>query len=139
MFNLTGRIATYGLSAFALVLSGALTLKTLEARRLESERDILHARLYDESSGYIVRLASCRRDSFVLEQAISDRNERISALEAETIDRLNRSSNELAAIQSENTELRSRLDDLLSQPVIGETSCARVEDVDRRIMEWLAE
>lgn len=135
--SLTWRLATYGLTTIALGLSGALTLKTLEARRLETERDTLHDQIHNEETGYIVRLSTCRNNAATLEASIADQNERIAGLEAETADRLATGAATLTAIQDENADLRARLDDLLDRPVVGETVCERVEDVDRRIMEWL--
>jgi hypothetical protein len=136
---LTWKIGAIGASAIAVTLGGALIVTTLEARRLKSDRDTYYDQIHDEETGFIVRLATCRINTNVLESSIKTQNDAIALLETETETLLADSAAQLRTAREEGSAAAIALVSSLSLPLTGDSTCERVEEVDQRFTQGLGQ
>lgn len=76
-------ILTGATAALALVLGAGLMLTKGELRRMQGERNALHGSIYNEHTGYIVRLNQCHSNVAQLDVTLREQNASVEALKTE--------------------------------------------------------
>lgn len=130
---LTGRVwqaASIGATAIAFGLGVKLAFVTMDRNHLRDQ-------IENPATGYKVRLTTAEGNVTRLGAAIDEQNKAIDAAAAKGQQKLADAEILLAKYQRDNGRLDERLKGFLSKPLAGETSCARIEDADKALLEML--
>lgn len=131
---LESRVWQVGAIAGAGVALGlAVTLGVTLFQKAGVERDL--ARTEATVERLTGDLRACRSNARTLEDALDGQNDRIVALGAESAERLAAAEAAVAEARSHGAALQSRLTRLLTAPAAGATTCERIDDIDRAVLE----
>lgn len=122
------------LSAGAAVgLAGGLLITTLQKNDLDRRLKQATAAYQTQAGNY----QTCKNSKSTLAAAIIRSNEDVQRIANESAARIATARGQVEAARRENAIIQSRLDRALVTPIRGETPCARVDDVDQRVLEML--
>jgi hypothetical protein len=121
----------------AILLGIALSSVYLQKRHAENERDILHDRIHDEDTGYIVRLAQSRANAATLADAIDTQNTALSAITETHDELLEQARKHLLQASDERDRVLEQIFSVRSAELNGETVCERVIELDEILLAQL--
>ena len=102
----------------------------------DHERDHLRDQIQNPKTGYIAQLAVAHANEAGLQASIDSQNKAIDDLNAKSEMQIASLRGTIASYQSATASLNQRIGALNARPLAGNDVCARVQDADRRVLEF---
>lgn len=128
------KLATGGIAALTLVLSGLLVSTYFENRNLIAQSKALSREINDPKTGYVVRLAQQSTNVETLKAELNSQRESFQIKEAERNAVLAETTRKLEAAQANTRKMQVQLDRFMSTKPQGATLEDRIRDIDERAM-----
>jgi hypothetical protein len=125
-----GVAAAVGLGVTALV-------ERIELGHVRHDRDALSAQIEKPVTGWRARLAQSEANVATVSAALDDQSARLQALSAADAARLKALAGEVETANRRAATAEARSHQIFNAPLNGATTCDRVSDVDRRLLESL--
>ena len=119
----------------SIALGGMLGVTVLQKNAAVKRADKLHAEIHAPVDGYIARLALCKGNVKRLDAGLARQNAALTALQADSADRLAAAGRNLATAQQTAAEYRVQASRLARATPVGVTQCDRILDVDAMVKE----
>lgn len=117
----------------AVTLAGGLLVATLQKHDLDRRLKQATAAYQIQATNY----QTCTTSKSALIAAVLRSNEDVQRIANQSAARIATARSQVEAARRETAIVQSRLDRALVTPIRGETPCARIEDVDQRVLEML--
>lgn len=129
-------VGTIAASATALTLGVALIGAKHEAAAQKKLAAGYERQINDPSTGFVVRLSTCRANGTRLQGALDDQNKKVKELGRQSALKTAKADAALKSAAGERDKAIARLA-VLSKPLVAHDSCARVYEMDARLLESL--
>jgi hypothetical protein len=131
--KLAGPIATAG----CVVLTIALVFAMIGSKGHERRANRLAAEIDNPATGWRARLSTCQTNAITLNEAIGRQNAAVEALRLAGVARTAAADKAVQAALGATERAIGAAARISSRPPVGNDTCSRVLDVDRKLVEEL--
>jgi hypothetical protein len=131
------KMGAIGAAIIAVILTGFLVKTTYDKNNINKQRLELVKRIEDPVTGYVARLATANNNVIVLKGAVEKQNIEFRRQSQAAAAEMARLKSQLVVAHREKAAYEQRVRVLMNQPIKGNTSAERFNDVDQQILKDL--